>query len=63
MSGTPDWGNNDVGTGSFLLTISDGEFDVPVDMNFEGDQIKDPIYNLFYLLTFRVGCYQYLMKY
>ena len=59
MSGTPDWGNNDVGTGSFLLTISDGEFDVPVDMNFEVRSNQRPYLQSFLPThSFRVGCYQ-----
>jgi len=59
MSGTPDWGNNDVGTGSFLLTISDGEFEVPVDMNFEVRPNQRPYLQSFSPThSFRVGCNQ-----
>ncbi len=59
MAGTPDWNNNDIGTGSFLMTISDGEFDVPVDMNFEVRPNQRPYLQSFLPThSFRVGCHE-----
>jgi len=55
LTGTP----HNVETGSFLLTISDGEFDFPVDMNFEVRSNQKPKFTSFSPNhSFRVGCNQ-----
>ena len=55
LDGTP----SDVETGSFLLTISDADFEVPVDMNFEVRQNQRPYLQSFLPNhSFRVGCNQ-----
>ena len=55
LSGTP----NSVETGSFLLTITDGEFEVPVDMSYEVRPNQRPYLQSFSPnYSFRVGCKQ-----
>ena len=55
LAGTPI----DVETGSFLITISDADFEVPVDMNFEVRPNRRPYLQSFLPNhSFRVGCNQ-----